>query len=550
MNIMLTDLTSLTLEQQEVSMVAESDADSFAGLFSQQLPQSPEKEGQGVDFKDFLEKLPIQTETSEITPGLPPVATDGEFPLHDPGTFLRNSNPGINTPPEPVDYLVKQILKPDSNGMLNAPTNGAKGEPLPIGGNLLPDDAGLEVAKQDLFEKAVTPSVTVAAGAEAINSASSEALPASLSQVTQAPAVAPQADGVSSLPGSPIGVAGKGVAAADFVAVMNKSAAPESEQVIARNKIVTPESPKIINKDRLPEARLVAEAGVVGKMRSPDVGTAPSPSRPADLAGLTLQPAFSTVAPLVTDRSVLAEHIQKGLNQKVSRDVASAPVAITDKVLLSAERIPVTETLSARDMLNTPEYRNLEIPAQPVANTSQQNVALSTGAVQTFSAFSPPQAATAHSNALPTHLETMTLARNADSTELGSGLSERVNWMINQKQNTATIRLDPPFLGKLDVQIKIADDATTIVFQTQHAQTRDLIESASVRLRDFLQESGYQNVNVDVSQRQDQQQARSQTSLGPDADQQDESYQDPDFDHQERDAVNYFIGDGIVDTFA
>jgi len=549
MNVMLTDLTSLTLEQQEVSMVVESDADSFAGLFSQQLPQTSEKEDQGVDFKDFLEKLPIQTETSEITPELPLFATDGEFPLHDPGKFSRDSNPGVGTPPVPVDNLVKQVLKTDASGMLNAPTSGDKGELLPIGGNILPDDAGLEITKQGISEKVEAYSVTAAAGAEAIRSASSEALPASLSQVTQAPAVAPQADGVSSLQGSPIWVAEKGVAA-DFVAVMGKSSALESEQVIARNKIVTPESPQTINKDRLPEARLVAEAGIVGKMRSPDVGTAPSPSRPADLAGLTLQPAISTVAPLVTDRSVLAENIQKGLNQNVSRDVASAPVAITDKVLLSAERIPVTDTLSARDMLNTPEYRNLEIPAQPVTNTSQQNVALSTGAVQTFSAFSPPQAATAHSNALPTHLETMTLARNADSTELGSGLSERVNWMINQKQNTATIRLDPPFLGKLDVQIKIADDATTVVFQTQHAQTRDLIESASVRLRDFLQESGYQNVNVDVSQRQDQQQARSQTSLGSDADQQDESYQDPDFDHQERDAVNYFIGDGIVDTFA
>ena len=75
MNIMLTDLTSLTLEQQEVSMVVESDADSFAGLFSQQFPQTSEKEGQGVDIKDFLEKLPIQTETSEITPELPLVAT-------------------------------------------------------------------------------------------------------------------------------------------------------------------------------------------------------------------------------------------------------------------------------------------------------------------------------------------------------------------------------------------------------------------------------------------------------------------------------------------
>jgi hypothetical protein len=546
MNIMLTDLTSLTLEQQEVSMVVESDADSFAGLFSQQFPQTSEKEGQGVDIKDFLEKLPIQTETSEITPELRLVATDGEFPLHDPGMFSRDSNPGINTPPEPVDNLVKQILRPDSNGMLNAPTSGEKGELLPIGGNLLPDDAGLEIAKQGVIEKADSPSVTVAAVAEAIRPANSDVLPARLSKVTQAPAVAPQTGGVASLQG----ITEKGVVAADFVAAMGKSAAPESDQVIARDKIVTPESRQTINKDLLPEARLVAEAGVVGKVRSPDVGTAPSPSRPADLAGLTLQPAISAVVPAGVDQSVLAERIPKGLNQNVTRDLASAPVPTTDRVLPLAEKIPVADTLSTRDMLNTPEYRNLEIPVQPAANTSQQNVALSTSAVQTFSALSSPLAATAQSNALPTHLETMTLARNADSTALGSGLSERVNWMINQKQNTATIRLDPPFLGKLDVHIKFADDATTVVFQTQHAQTRDLIESASVRLRDFLQESGYQNVNVDVSQRQDQQQARSQTSLGSDSDQQDESYQDPDFDHQERDAVNYFIGDGIVDTFA
>jgi hypothetical protein len=550
---MLTDLTSLTLEQQEVSMVVESDADSFAGLFSQQLPQASGIEEQGVDFKDFLEKLPIQTETSEITPELPRVATDGEFPLHHPGAFSRNPNRDINTPPEPVNELVKQILRSDSNGMLNAPTSGEKGELLPIGGNLLPDDAGLEIAKQGVIEKAYAPSMTVVAGAEAIRPASSEVLTDRLSNVTQAPTVAPQTGGAASLQGPTIGVTEKGVVASDFVAVMGKSSAPESDQVIARDKIVTPESLQTLNKELQPEARPGVETrqpGVAGMMRNPDVGTAPPPSTPVDMAGLTPQSAIAAVTPVGVERSVLAERIQKGLNQNVTRDLAATPVAITDRVLPLADKIPVADTLSARDMLNTSEYRNLEIPVQPAANTSQQNVAVSTGAVQAFSAFSLPLAAHAQTNAFPTHLETMTLARNADSTELGSGLSERVNWMINQKQNTATIRLDPPFLGKLDVQIKIADDATTVVFQTQHAQTRDLIESASVRLRDFLQDSGYQNVNVDVSQRQDQQQARSQASFASDADQQDESHQDPDFDHQERDAVNYFIGDGIVDTFA
>jgi flagellar hook-length control protein FliK len=144
----------------------------------------------------------------------------------------------------------------------------------------------------------------------------------------------------------------------------------------------------------------------------------------------------------------------------------------------------------------------------------------------------------------------MSLTRNADASEWGNGLGERVNWMINQKQNTASIRLDPPFLGKLDVQIKVSDDATTITIQTQHAQTRDLIESASVRLRDFLQESGYQNVNVDVSHRQDQQQARSQMQADVNADLQDESGLEQAAEHEQREQISYFNGDGLVDTFA
>lgn len=546
MNIMLTDLSALTLEQQEVSVVVEPGAGSFAGLFSQQLPQVSEKSGQGVDFNDLLEKLPIQAETSEINQELPLVAAEGAVALHDPGTFSRDVNSGINKRSEAVDNPAKQFPGPDSNTTLNALTSGEKGELLPIGGNLLPDDAGLEAAKLVMFQTAVTPSATLAAIAGAARPASSEVLPARLPKLAQAPSAAPPPRQLPSLQGMP----DKGVKATDFVAVMGKSVAPKSDQLISGDKIATPESPLSINKDLMPAARLVDEGGIVGKMRNPDVAAAPPPSRPVDLAGLTLQPANPAIVPLVTDRSVLAEQNSKGLNQNGTRELASAPVSTTDRVMLSAEKVPVADTLPVRDMLNTPEYRNLEVPTQPSANTSQQHLAVSAGGVQTFSVPAPQAAASAQSNAFPTHLETLTLARNADSTELGNGLSERVNWMINQKQNTATIRLDPPLLGKLDVQIKIADDATTVLFHTQHAQTRDLIESASLRLRDFLQESGYQNVNVDVSQRQDQQQARSQTSFGADADQQDESYQDPDFDPQEQDAVNYFIGDGIVDTFA
>ena len=144
----------------------------------------------------------------------------------------------------------------------------------------------------------------------------------------------------------------------------------------------------------------------------------------------------------------------------------------------------------------------------------------------------------------------MSMARGAAASEWGDGLSERVNWMINQKQNSATIRLDPPMLGKLDVQVRIADDATTITIQTQHAQTRDLIETASLRLRDALQENGFQNVNVDVSQRQDQQQSRSRTAGEEQPGLHDEFDGESESAMQHESQTRFFTGEGLLDTFA
>lgn len=215
------------------------------------------------------------------------------------------------------------------------------------------------------------------------------------------------------------------------------------------------------------------------------------------------------------------------------------------------DKVPLPGPATARDMPATAEYRNSDVLAQQSVNSQQPTLTPSASAVQSVSVLPHLLAAgTQSSSALPPHLETLVLPRNADSTEWANGLSERVNWMINQKQNTATIRLDPPLLGKLDVHVKIADDATTVSFLTQHAHTRELIDTASVRLRDFLQESGYQNVNVDVSQRHDQQQARSNAAFDTEAEQQDESQQEQALEHRERDQASYFIGEGIVDTFA
>ncbi len=163
----------------------------------------------------------------------------------------------------------------------------------------------------------------------------------------------------------------------------------------------------------------------------------------------------------------------------------------------------------------------------------------------------PSQTTQPNTAMLPTSLETLSVSSSRDSATWGNGIGERVHWMINQKLNTATIRLDPPMLGRLEVSIQVNDDITSVTINTQHAQTRDLIDNASFRLRDYLQESGYQNVNVDVSHEQEQGQHASQRT-SDDSDHQSAeavSKQDAEVGDEEH-IVEFVSSDSIVDYFA
>ncbi len=156
-----------------------------------------------------------------------------------------------------------------------------------------------------------------------------------------------------------------------------------------------------------------------------------------------------------------------------------------------------TEQPGVEFKLNTAAASNNQGSNPPVLNTPTV-VAASTSVSNSSSVATTPLL-----DASSVSLQNMSLGRGENSVDVGNGLAERVQWMVNHKQNIAHIRLDPPMLGKLDVQVKVMDDAATITIQTQQGMTRDIIDAASHRLREALQESGFQNVNVDVSHRED-----------------------------------------------
>ncbi len=213
----------------------------------------------------------------------------------------------------------------------------------------------------------------------------------------------------------------------------------------------------------------------------------------------------------------------------------------------SALEIPgLVKTGSAIENINF--ARGLEFQ---VANSGIQEMAdINNGQIRNLASFNANLSVQPSSSSLPPQLETLTVANPRDSSAWGSGLGERINWMINQKLNTATIRMDPPMLGRLEVHIQLADEVTNVTINTQHGQTRDMIENASYRLREFLQENGYQNVNVDVSHQQEQrQQASEQTGDHMNTESDELSKQDLAAGARGQ-GNQYFSSDSVVDYFA
>ena len=536
MNIMLTDLRSLTLDVQEIPAVADSGADSFAGMFHQQFPEVVAEGGQVAEFKELFGNIPLQADTPAVTPEASPIP-----PWGDPSTsILDTTDLDSAVSLDHVDSLLAGPLKPVSELTATVPIEMEAGAFLPVGGNQLPPERHAGRVDPVLLEGAVKVPMTTAVPPPLSGSVDVAALPDQPipGTLTRSAAVQPDA---TILP-----------------QVNTVIAAANAEPILLQEKVAVPESMLTVARAMPVEIKPATDSGLPGEAgltRNQVAAIELSPARPEVTPGSTQQ---SPAVPVIAGREFrpeaapeIAGRVVNNARDSAAQVTLAAGEAAADRSMLHRDNGLSSEPVAAREIFGNSENRASELLAQAAANTSQQTGSTVAGGTITapITGASNVTPASQH-NPLPPQLESMSLTRNADANEWSNGLSERINWMINQKHNTATIRLDPPALGKLDVQIRIVDDATMITIQTQTAQTRDLIDSASIRLRDFLQESGYQNVNVDVSQRQDQQQARAQTAADVNPDQDDNSDQEQAEDHRQQQQASYFIGEGLVDTFA
>ncbi len=96
-------------------------------------------------------------------------------------------------------------------------------------------------------------------------------------------------------------------------------------------------------------------------------------------------------------------------------------------------------------------------------------------------------------------------------------LSERVLWAASQKLQSAEIRLNPPQLGPIEVRVQMHQDQAQVSFTAQHAVVREALEASMPRLRDMLNASGFNLVDVNVSQHSFAEQQRHAQGFGASA---------------------------------
>ncbi|UAA38164.1 flagellar hook-length control protein FliK [Paraneptunicella aestuarii] len=96
---------------------------------------------------------------------------------------------------------------------------------------------------------------------------------------------------------------------------------------------------------------------------------------------------------------------------------------------------------------------------------------------------------------------------NIHKPDAPQNLADKVQLMVNQKNMTADIRLDPPDLGTMKIKVNMSGEAATVNFVVQTQQAREALEHAAPRLKELLDEQGIQLGQSSVEQESKQQDA-------------------------------------------
>jgi len=105
------------------------------------------------------------------------------------------------------------------------------------------------------------------------------------------------------------------------------------------------------------------------------------------------------------------------------------------------------------------------------------------------------------------------LAARVGSPDWDQALGQKIVWMVNGDQQSASLELNPPELGPLKVVLQVSNAHANATFVAAQPEVRQALEAAMPKLRDMLGDAGIQlgQASVDSGAQQQQQQAAGQS---------------------------------------
>ncbi len=276
-------------------------------------------------------------------------------------------------------------------------------------------------------------------------------------------------------------------------------------------------------------------------------------SRSADASARLPAPAGTSNEATPAHR--LAEPVQHkaietpaDLRQSGQQAVIAERGAITLETALSQLQHPAIGTQEQAALDTTALLAALKRAAG--SNSASSTDALTRAEVSVSGAGAPTSVSP--SGAPPTAgVPTVTVATAFGHADWDQALGDRIQWLVGQKVQGAQVRLNPANLGPMEVRIQMQNDQASIQFTAHHAVVREALEAALPRLREMLEASGVQLVDVDVSGQQsfaDRQQAAEEQGIPYWANGLDGTESDQEIHSQT--PLTAFSGRGRLDLFA
>lgn len=253
----------------------------------------------------------------------------------------------------------------------------------------------------------------------------------------------------------------------------------------------------------------VSEASAT-EARALQPDASPAPGTPDALLALAMQFDLLKSAPAGTETSPT----EMATGSNASGTLRDARQGATRSAWMMLQAAGKTESTKKLDASLTGQTEVRGVQASPMLSASAatafagQLAARQADALKTAerlpdiagtSALSLTTLAAAETTAPLSNGAASTLAPSVGTTAWSQALGDKIVWMAAGAQQTATLTLNPPNLGPLQIILNLTNDQASANFFTAQPEVRQALEAAFPRLREMMSEAGIQLGQASVS---------------------------------------------------